>query len=305
MRAWGACGRSSILRSPTRNLVMNKSIHFLNGKFVKDKDLVVSARDLGYTRGYAVFDFLRTYQNRPFKLSEHLDRLFNSARLINLEIPWTKKQIAKWVYYTLEKNDKNTEKTIKIIISGGISNTMLAGDNPTIMIVIDPRSPYPPINYTKGVSAISVKFTRYIPEAKTNNYIEGVKQTKIAKTKGAIEPIYFDDKQVLEGSNSNIFCVIDNKLVTPKTNILKGITRGILLEILDLDIPIKVKDFTLKELLNAKEAFFTGSNREITPIVKIDNHIIGDGKVGKITKEVMRQFKEYTSKLPKEPRLPR
>lgn len=274
---------------------MQKQLHFLNGKFVPEEELVVSVRDLGFMRGYAVFDFLRTYNRRPFQLHRNINRLFNSANAIGLKIPWTKEQVTQWVLDTIEKNKSDTrEKTIKIILSGGISPHMLPSGAPTIVIVTDPRIPYPQDYYDKGVAVIAVKFTRYAPEAKSNNYIEGVKQSQIADTQGAIEPLYYDENQVFEGSNSNVFAVIDNKLLTPKSNILGGITRQVLLEILKLDIPIEVKDFTLEQLFSAQEAFFTSSSRGITSIVRVGDKKIGDGKVGPVAKEVMRQFAEYT-----------
>lgn len=277
------------------NVSMSSPVHFLNGKFVFENKLVVSARDVGFSRGFAVFDFLITYpHHRPFKLAEHINRLFNSANHINLPIPWTKEQVTSWVKETLDKNQTEGEKSIKIIISGGVSNTMLPAEEPTIIIMIDQRHKYPQENYKKGTGIMTVKFHRYIPEAKTNNYIEGMKQTQIAERIGAIEPVFYDDTQVFEGSNSNIFAVINNKLVTPKSNILQGITRAVLLEILKLDMPIEARDFTLEELLNADEVFMTASGKEITPVTKIDGKNVGNGKVGKITKEVIDQFREYT-----------
>ena len=275
---------------------MEEQLHFLNGSFVPEEKLVVSVRDLGFMRGYAVFDFLRTYNRRPFQLHRNIDRLFNSAHAIGLHIPWSKEEITKWVLETLDKNKSDTrEKTIKITVSGGISPHMLPTVDPTIVIITDPRIPYPQDYYDTGVAAISVKFTRYVPEAKTNNYIEGVKQAQIADKQGAIEPVYYDEVQVFEGSNSSIFAVIDNKLLTTKSQILGGVTRQVLLEILKLDIPVEVSDFTIEQLLAAKEAFFTSSSRGITSIVRIDDKIIGDGRVGPVAKEVMRQFAEYTS----------
>jgi branched-chain amino acid aminotransferase len=277
---------------------MTGKMHFLNGKFISEDELVVSARDVGFSRGYAVFDFLITYSHhRPFKLSRHIDRLFNSAHYIGLKTPWSKEQVSQWVLETLEKNESEAEKSIKIIISGGVSDTMLPAEKPTLVIIVDPKHEYPKENYENGTGVIAVKHHRYTPGAKSNNYMEGMKQTQIAKEIGAAEPIYYNETQVFEGSNSNIFAVIDNKLVTPKTNILYGITRETLLEILKLDMPIEERDFTLDELLSASEVFLTGSGKEISPVTKIDGNEVGNGEVGRITKEVMNQFRKYTSSV--------
>lgn len=274
----------------------SESTHFLNGKLVKEENMVVSVRDIGFSRGYAVFDFLISYPtHRPFMLSRHIDRLYASANMIDLVIPWTKAQVSDWVLQTLDANKGPDEKAIKIIVSGGISNTMFpSSDGPTIAIMIDEHYPFPAQYYENGVGIITVKHTRYAPEAKTNNYIEGIKQTQAAHKIAAIEPVYYDDHQVFEGSNSNIFALIDDKIVTPQSNILLGITRNVLLEILSLDLPIEARDFPIEKLRAAQEVFFTGSNKEVMPITKIDGHPVGDGNVGEITKEIMKQFREFT-----------
>lgn len=274
---------------------MQTNTHFLNGNLVSEAQLTISPRDLGFSRGYAVFDFLKTYpHHRLFKLQEHIDRLFNSAELIGLQLPWSKNQVKTWVISTLEANDTPDEKFIKIIVSGGQSDTMLPSVHPTIVILVDPATHYPEKNYEQGVGVIGVQYERYLPAAKSNNYIEGVKQMQRAQLTGAFEPVYYSDTQVFEGSNSNIFAVIDHTLVTPASSILKGITRGVLLEVLQLDIPIEVRDFTFAELLKASEVFLTASGKEVMPVTSIDGSALGTGEVGPITKEVMRQFNEYT-----------
>lgn len=269
--------------------------HFLNGNLVRESELKISPRDLGFSRGYAVFDFLRTYQkHKPFKLKEHIDRIFNSAEKIGLEIPWTKDQVTNWVFETVSANQSQEEKFIKIYFSGGVSDSMIPLGEPTIIILVDSCFQYPKEWYEKGTGVITVKHTRYNPSAKTNNYIEGVKQSVLAKKIGALEPVYYSDSQVFEGSNSNVFALIGGKILTPKSNILEGITRGTILEILKLDLPIEVRDFTIEELKNAKEIFMTGSAKEVVPVVRLDDGEVGDGKAGEITKKVIKQFRDYT-----------
>jgi len=274
---------------------MGDLIHFLNGKFVSEEDLLISPRDLGFSRGYAVSDFLVTHNHQPFKLAEHIDRLFNSAEMIGLKIPWRKVQIVKWVNETLGKNDKETEKTIKIFVTGGISKTLHQAEIPTIIIVINPYLPKPASYYKQKVKA--VKYKRPYPQAKTTHYIEALRQRSMSKNDGADEIIYYDDSQVFEGAGSNLFAVIENKLVTTKSNIISGITRNTLLEILKLSIPIEVRDFKFNELLKATEVFLTGSAKGVRTIVEINGKAVGDGKIGKITEEVAKQYEEYISKI--------
>jgi|SRR5579884_4383306 len=272
-----------------------KSIHFLNGQLVEEKDLLISPRDLGYARGYAVFDFTVTYNGHPFKLSEHIERLLKSAEMIGMESPWSNRELIDDVKKTLEANDYPEEKSIKIIISGGVSDTLVPDPKKlTLIILIDPRHKFPESDYQNGVTLLPVEFCRYSPEAKTNNYIEGVKQSIEALKVGAIEPLYYDDKQVYEGATCNIFALIDGQLLTPKSNILGGITRDTLLKILKLNVEVVERDFQMEELLNATEAFITASNKEVMPVVKIGGKLIGEGKLGEVTGEVMRQFREFT-----------
>jgi len=269
------------------------STHFLNGKLIKESELFIPVRDLGYLRGYAVFDFLITYRGRPFKLDKHIDRLFNSAKLIGLSIPWSKKEVERRVLKTLAANPRG-EKAIKIIVSGGPSDSLIPPKIPTMIILIDSRHTFPLDSFTKGVGVITVKHNRYAPLAKTNSYIEGVKQVQRGAKTGAIEPIYYDDARVYEGATCNIFAVIGGKLITPKTNILPGITRDTLLEMVK-GVKIHVADFTHKELMRASEVFLTASNKEVMPVTKIDGKKVGNGKVGPVTKEMMQQFAEFTA----------
>jgi len=273
---------------------MVTSKHFLNNRLVEEKDFLISPRDLGFARGYAVFDFFITYPDRrPFMLEKHIERLFSSAMLINLAVRWSKEEIMQRVHETIEANGKG-EKMIKVIVSGGVSNSLLPQGNPTLIVLCDPLTTFPEEFYTKGVGMMLVPFVRYLPGAKTTNYIEGVRQVQRGQAKRAVEPIYYNDAQVFEGASCNVFAMIDGALVTPKSNILPGITREVILNSLKLSLPIEERDFTKKELLVASEVFITSSNREVMPVVRLDDAQVGDGKVGNITMETMRQFKDLT-----------
>jgi len=268
-------------------------MHFLNGKLVPEKELLISPRDLGFSRGYAVHDFIVTYNHKPFKLSEHVERLFKSAEIMGIRIPWTKTQIGTWVRETLDKNSKDIELTIRIFITGGISSSMHQADTPTLIMIVSPRSFKPASDYEKGIKVKAVSYKRPYSDAKTNFYIEGVRQLSKEENDNIAEILYYDSTQVFEGAGSNIFAVMNGKLVTPKSNIVEGITRNTLLEILKLPIPVEVRDFTFEELLKAKEIFITGSNSEVRGVVEINGTEVGNGKVGEITKAVIKQYKEY------------
>lgn len=272
---------------------MSDFIHFLNGQFVTEDKLLVSPKDLGFARGFAVHDFLVTHNKKPFKLQEHIDRLYKSAEIIGLKIPWNKTQIIEWVKETLEKNDKEIEKTVKIFLTGGIAPYLNQSESPTIIIMINQYIPLPSSYYENGVKAKTVKYKRPYPEAKTTFYIEGVRQFSNTENRDITQIIYYDDKQVFEGAGENLFAVINGKLTTPKSNILQGITRNVLLEILKDTVNVEVRDFTIDELLNATEAFVTGSSKGVRGVIEINGKPVGSGKVGNITKEVMKRYQDY------------
>ena len=276
---------------------MGNFIHFLNGKFVTEDELLISPRDLGFVRGYSVADFIVTYNNKLFKLPEHVDRLFKSAEIIGLKIPWSKEQIIGWANETLDKNDINSEKTIKIIFSGGISHSLHQAKIPTIIMIVSPRMRKSVSDYEKGVKVIAVEYKRQYPEAKHTHYVEAIKQLAKVKDQGVEDVIYYDNSQVYEGSGTNIFAVINNKLVTTKSNIVYGITRNTILEIIKLPIPVEIRDFTFDELLKATEVFITGSNSEVRGVIEINGKAVGNRKIGEFTKEVAKQYKDYVLQL--------
>ena len=274
---------------------MNDFIHFLDGKFVTEDELLISPRDLGFVRGYAVADFIVTYDNKPFKLPEHVDRLFKSAEIVGLRIPWSKSQIIDWAKETLEKNDTDIEKTLKLVVSGGNSHSLHQAEIPTLIMIVSERMRKSAKDYENGVNVIAVEYKRQYPEAKHTHYVEAIKQLAKIKDQDIEEVLYYDDSQFYEGSGTNVSAIIDNKLVTTKSNIVEGITRNTLLEILQLPIPIEVRDFTFDELLKATEIFITGSNSEVRGVIEINGDPVGSGKVGEITREAHKQYKEYIS----------
>lgn len=274
-----------------------KKIHFLNGEFVEEKDLKVSARDLGFSRGFAVFAFFITYNGRPFMSKRQVERLFKSASLINLPIPYTKEEIHELALQTLDKNNNGKEKAVRIIVSGGVSDSVFSErEKSTLIIQVDDRPYLSKECYANGINAMTVKYLRYTPGAKTNHYIEAAKHRDAVKQMSAIEIIYYNDDGVAEGCVSNVFAVINGKLVTPKSNILPGITRGILIDLMH----VEERNFTIEELRSATEIFVTSSNKEVLPVTKLDGVTVGNGKVGIITKEAMSQFKKFVEKTTSE-----
>lgn len=270
---------------------------YVDGKFLPENEVVVSAKDLVILRGFGVFDFLRTYHRKPFYLNEHVDRFFNSADVIGLSIPMTKKEVADIVLETMAKNPHLNEANIRFVFTGGESpdNTLPVDNAGKLMVMVSHKHNCPSEWYTDGVKVITVNRKREFPTAKSVDYIGAIQAQRQARKEGAIEALYVDEKnRVLEATTCNFFGVKNGKLITAGEGILPGITRMALLKILPGKIDIDVRDIDKSELAGFDEAFITASNKEIVPVVRIDNSVIGNGKVGEVTRQVRAWFDAYT-----------
>jgi branched-chain amino acid aminotransferase len=272
-------------------------IFYLNGKFLDERKAKISIYDLGLLRGYAVFDFLRTYNQKPFYLDDHLKRLLNSAKLIGLKHNYNLRFLRKITLQTLNKNiQKGLEYNIRIILTGGNSEDFITPSKPNLIVMITPLKKLDEKLYQKGGKLITKISERILPQAKTIIYTSAVKFMQEAKKKGAVEVLLLDkDKKILECTTSNFFAVIDGKLITPPTGeILPGITRKIVINLAKkLKISVVERDIHFNEIKKFDEAFITASNKEILPIIQIDDFKI-NSQPGPITKTLMSQFKELT-----------
>jgi branched-chain amino acid aminotransferase len=273
---------------------MGEPVFHVKGRFLPQSQALVSVSDLGLLRGYGVFDFTITYNRRPFRLKDHLERLRNSARIIGLDLPWDKERLTSLVYETLERNPEG-EQGIRIIATGGESpDTFKPADEPGLIIIVKPVKVYPKDYFTKGVKVITFPAQREIPEAKTLNYVHAVKALKKARTEGAEEAIYTHDEILYECTACSFFAVKGDKIVTAGSHVLDGITRRTVLELIKDKIPVEYRFLKISEIPFLDEAFLTSSNHEVMPITTIDQTKIGNGEPGPLTREVMRLFGEYT-----------
>jgi len=274
-------------------------IYFVNGKHLPKNKAFIGVLDIGLLRAYGVFDFLVTYKGNPFLLDEHTNRLFNSASAIGLDIGKTEKQIKSIVLNTLNKNRWRGEKTVRIVVTGGVGeNTITPSSQSTIIVIIDHKHNYPRHLYENGIKTITFNHVRSQALVKSLEYSDAIKALQIARRKGALEVIYIDKStdRVSEATTSNLFIVKKGKIFTPKDNVLNGITRDTVIMLLKQTNPVVQKIINRKELFSADEVFITASNKEVMPVVAIDDQMIGNGKVGDITKEVMDTFKVFIQK---------
>ncbi|MDC7220286.1 MAG: aminotransferase class IV [Spirochaetales bacterium] len=271
-------------------------IYYVDGEFVPENEAFVLAKDIAVLRGFGAFDFMRTYGRRPFHLEDHIARLRKSTEKIGLDLKWSDEEISKAVMDTLEKNPSYEEANIRIVVTGGeSSNGVLPEGNGKLIIMVSDKHACPEWWYTDGAPVVTVDVERYIPEAKSINYMNAVIAQKKAKNKDAVEAIYVDREQrVLEGTTTNIYGFKGNKLVTPGTDILDGITRKVVLDLAKEDFEVEIRDIKKDELADFEEIFMSASNKEIVPVIKIDDLTIGNGKPGPKTQKIMDAFRKLT-----------
>lgn len=270
--------------------------YYIDGNFVAEDQAVISAKDITVLRGYGVFDFLVTYNRRPFFLEAHVARLENSAREINLALTHTNEEICRIVRETIDKNPHHQECNVRIVYSGGISpDGVTPQGNGILMVMVTPKHQLPEWWYTDGAAIATVDMERFIPTAKSTAYLNAVFAQQEARKINAVEAVYVDrENRVLEGTTTNIFGVKGDVLVTPPDMILPGITRGVVLDLLKDRYEVQLRHMDKSELLAMDEVFITASNKEIVPVIRIDDQEMSAGKPGPVTTHVMAMFKEFT-----------
>ena len=282
---------------------------YVNGEYFPKDEAKISVFDHGYLYGDGIFEGIRAYNNRVFKFEEHIDRLYMSAKVLMLEIGLTKDEMKNKVLETLRKNGLR-EAYVRLIVSRGLGDLGLDPrkcKKPTIVIITDKISLYPPELYETGLSIVTLATRKNIPEAlnpkvKSLNYLNNILGKIEANLAGAAEGVMLNQEgYVAECTADNIFVVYKRMgniyVSTPPAHVgaLEGITRNTILEIAPkLGYVPERKIFTRHALYNADEVFLTGTAAEIAPIIAIDGRVIGDGKPGPVTKQLLTAFRELT-----------
>ncbi|MGD8833958.1 MAG: aminotransferase class IV [Desulfobacteraceae bacterium] len=271
------------------------NIYYVDGNYVPADQAVIPVDDLAIVRGIGVFDLLRTYNGKPYFLKEHVQRLYHSALEINLDLPWSQEQICRIVQETLDRNTLD-EANARIIVTGGSSSDfMIPKGNPRLLVLVTPLPKLPRWWQTKGVKVITIQDNRNFPGAKSIDYLPATIALRKAEKEDAIEALYLDNEgRVLEGTTSNYFVFINDKLVTPGRGILSGITRKVVLGISRAHFATEIRDVYIDELLSAQEVFITGTNKGLVPVIRIDDATIGNGRPGSRTLEVIALLEKHT-----------
>jgi branched-chain amino acid aminotransferase len=275
---------------------------YLDGQFVDAAEAKISVFDHGLLYGDGIFEGIRLYEGNVFRLDQHLERLWWSAKAILLTIPISRREMAEAVCESCRQNGLR-DGYIRLVVTRGVGDLGLAPwlcPKPSVFIIADKIALYPPEYYASGLSIVTVPTRRLGPAAlppmvKSLNYLNNILAKIEARQAGALEAIMLNDAGfVAECTGDNVFMVHQGRLLTPaaQQGALKGITRETIFSVAQaLSLPVEEHDLTRYDLWNADECFLTGTGAEVIPVVKLDGREIGDGKPGPVTNRVLTEFR--------------
>lgn len=278
---------------------------YLDGKYYDERTAKVSVFDHGLLYGDGIFEGIRIYNGRVFKLKEHLERLFYSAKAILLQMPMSHADLTRAVLDTCRKN-KLREGYIRLVVTRGVGTLGLNPNrckNPSVIIIADKIQLYPEDYYRKGLEIITVPTTRNLhnsvnPAIKSLNYLNNILAKIEANNSGCEEAIMLNAEGfVAECTGDNIFIIKEGKMHTPplSAGALYGVTRRVVMEIAQQEgIDVSEPNLTRYDLFNADECFVTGTAAELVPVSRIDGRVIGNGKPGPITQKLVKLYHALT-----------
>lgn len=278
---------------------------YVDGKYYDEKNAKISVFDHGLLYGDGIFEGIRAYNGRVFKLKEHIDRLFDSAKAILLNIPLTHPQVMRAVVETCRQN-KIRDGYIRLVVTRGVGTLGLNPyrcKSPSLFIIADKIQLYPEELYRNGMAVVTVPTVRNLhsalnPAIKSLNYLNNV-MAKIEAINGGCEEAVMMNAEgfIAECTGDNIFIVKGNQLLTPplSAGALHGITRNVVMEMgREGGLKVSEPNLTRYDLFIADECFLTGTGAELIPVVKIDGRVIGSGKPGQVTKRLVSQYHALT-----------
>lgn len=285
---------------------MSQRIIYLDGNYVREEEAKISVFDHGVLYGDGVFEGIRVYNGRVFKCEEHINRLYNAAKAIMLEIPMSKEEMTEVLLETCRRNQIK-DGYVRLVITRGKGDL---GLNPvsckvaSVFCIAGSITLYPDEMYIKGMPIITAvqrrnKATIVDPQIKSLNYLNNILAKIEANRAGVPEALMLNhDGVVAECTGDNIFIVKDNVIYTPPIyiGILDGITRNTVIELAkELGYEVKESEFTLFNVYSADECFLTGTAAEAIPVTNVDGRIIGNGEAGPVTTRLLGAFKAYAN----------
>jgi len=254
-------------------------------------DVFMPVDSFGLNRSYIAFDFLKVVNRRPFYPERHIERFFASMQLLRIRIDESVAEVRALVDSIASGANAVTYglKFFAVPMSEQLTNDGLYQADLFIFPVEIPA--HSREFYEEGSKLITFEYHRFLPEVKSTNYLASVYWEKEVRRSGAIEPLFVSQGKVLETARSNCFFAKNGSFVTNETNVLKGVTRSVVLDLAkELNVSVHVRDFTLEELKSADEVFVTSTTKGVAPIVQVDDTKIGIGKVGPLSTKLLNAY---------------
>ncbi len=264
------------------------SFYSVNGELLPVEAAKLRVDDLSILRGYGLFDFFLARRGRPLFFEDYLDRFLRSARLLHLSVPYDRPTLKRMVLDVLAANGE-PDAGLKLVLTGGYSpDGYTPAVTPNLVILQSPLPVYPARRYEEGVKLMGHAYHRTLAAAKTINYIMGVYLIPEMRAAGAEDVLFHAGGQVYETTRANFFAVMaDGTVATPGAGVLEGITRRKTLDIARKRYPVAERALFLSELAGATEAFLTSSTKQIMPVTQVDDVVIGNGRPGPVTRDLM------------------
>ncbi|WP_126972756.1 aminotransferase class IV [Gynurincola endophyticus] len=260
---------------------------YIIDKIVPYTDSTIHISDLALQRGYGIFDFFRVRNKKPLFLEDHLDRFYASAGKMLLQSPVDRNELTDIIITLVEKNNLS-DAGVKVLLTGGYAEDGYTITQPNLIVVVQPFKYPSEQQLQSGVKIITVNFRKELPDIKTINYQKAIMMTPAVKAANAVDLVYHHDGIISELPRCNFFIVTQEDVIkTPDQQILLGVTRKKVLQLARKKYKVEECSITLNDVYNAKEAFFTSSTKRIVPVVKVDDYMIGSGKPGKITLDLL------------------
>jgi branched-chain amino acid aminotransferase len=284
-------------------LLLSDQWIFVNGEFVRKEDAKISVYDHGFLYGDGIFEGIRVYAGNVFRLQEHMNRLYQSAKSILLEIPYNQEALAELVLETVARNGFK-DAYIRLVVSRGVGDLGLDPNKcriPSVIIIVEQLSIFPKELYDTGLEIVTAATRRnradvLSPKVKSLNYLNNVLVRIEAHLANVSEALILNDQgYVAEGSGDNVFILKNGILYTPPGYVgaLEGVTRNAIIDIAkELGYELKEEPFTKHDVYTADEVFLTGTAAEVIAVVKVDGRIVGNGIPGSVTKQLLEQFRQ-------------
>ncbi len=275
---------------------------YMNGEFIPRDAATLPITDLAIQRGVGVFDSIRTYRRKPFTLTAHLDRLFSSAREARIEPPVTDEALRRVIFDGISRMEG--ECLVRPFITGGDVNLSGTFPRARFFVLFEPLRPLPPERYAEGVLLLPLELRRSTPTTKSIDYMAPLMAR--GGREEVFEILYCSDGEITEATSSSFFLVHGGKILTaPLEQVLSGVTRGLVLQVArDGGFVVEERCPRLDELATASEAFIASTIKEVLPVVRVGDVVLGDGKPGPVARHLRKLYLDQVDRWLESPSEP-